>query len=330
MKNRCALVILLMLPSILLIFSLRAYTQKPTITDDSARASVQDLKVSFSGRPAGRDSEFVFGEVFNQSGNRFGCAQLTFDLATSDGRHLGVVSVDVPGLGARRTTQYEQRLPFPTAKITLKSVMQCQGGDILSFTAESTRIRKGDGVTLQWRTANARSVAIGVSNPASPHPTERDLIFNSGRPDLILDRRSVEPSGSWRVFPLKTTTFRLTASNWGTAYKDLTIEVTSEPLTSGVCSITGQVKNYLPIYVQNGKPVFSILLYRAGSETPLVTVTVTSDRYTIPNVPEGVYEIRGKGFYRPNNHAIFADGSQEVTCRNGRANNVNFRIDSGD
>jgi hypothetical protein len=276
---------------------------------------VQDLKVTFSGRPAG-NSDFVFGEVYNQSSNRFGCAQVTFDLANSSGVHLGVVSVDVPGLGARHTTQYETRLPFPTSKITLKSVMHCQGGDILSFTAESMRIRKGDGVTLQWRTANARSVSIGVVNPEYPHPTERELIFNPGRTILSLDRRNVEASGSLRVFPSKTTTFRLEAGNWAVAVKDLTIEVTSAP---AVCTISGRVMADLDKYGT------VIRLVRSDNPQMQFSANVSGRQYTIPNVPEGSYRVSGKMTrYTPPAGSyglgVFPqrNDSSTVTCENGR------------
>jgi hypothetical protein len=75
--------------------------------------------------------------------------------------------------------------------------------------------------------------------------------------------------------------------------------------------------------------VFTLILYRDNVRTELKT-KVRGSQYTIPNVPEGTYEIRGSGYYEPNKHAIFAEDSQEVTCSNGQANSVNFRIDSGD
>jgi hypothetical protein len=91
------------------------------------------------------------------------------------------------------------------------------------------------------------------------------------------------------------------------------------------CSITGLIKNYRPIY----RSAFTLILWRDGKPTG-VQIKVTGPRYTIPNVPEGNYELRSKGFYRPNSHAIFAEDSREVTCKDGHANRVNFRIDSGD
>jgi hypothetical protein len=97
------------------------------------------------------------------------------------------------------------------------------------------------------------------------------------------------------------------------------------PPPPAFCSITGQVKNYLTIYGST----FGLILYRDGAPTGLKT-TVKGAQYTIANVPEGIYEIRSTGYFAANKHKMFAEGDQEITCKNGRANRVNFRIDSGD
>ena len=92
------------------------------------------------------------------------------------------------------------------------------------------------------------------------------------------------------------------------------------------CTVTGQVKNYLPMY----RSVFTITLFRDGKATLLKTRVVGS-RYTIRNVPDGTYEVRGSGWYQPRNQIIVAVGDdREITCTNGTANSVNFQINSGE
>jgi hypothetical protein len=130
MKNRHEFLRVLMLLSVLLIFSPEAYTQPPKDPE-------RDLHISFSAGPEGQAFEFVFGSVRNGSANRYPCVLLTFNLATSsdqgtrrDGkarsqRPLGVVSVEVQGLPPRSVKRYEKRLPFPTGQIWLKSVSEC-------------------------------------------------------------------------------------------------------------------------------------------------------------------------------------------------------------
>ena len=79
-----------------------------------------------------------------------------------------------------------------------------------------------------------------------------------------------------------------------------------------------------------------VSVYSAPDRTPRVSVGVMNGRYSIPNVPEGSYEVRGmmsnpmtrmtsRG---PAGLKVIADGDQAVTCQQGQPIQVNFRIGS--
>jgi hypothetical protein len=319
MKNRREFLSVLILLSLLLCFSPGAYTQ-------SARDPERDLHVSFSGRPDGRDFEFVFGEISNQSANRYGCVLLTFNLATSRGSHLGVVSVEVTSLLPRTTQRYEKRLPLPTGQISLKSVSECEvkrlpdAPEILSFTAEPMRINKGETVTLGWRTGNAERVFFGEPNPEWSQNTSSEPIRAP---------RGVEPSGSLQVHPSQTTVYRLQAQKGGrSTFKDLTVEVTSAPPLPGFCTISGRIDRDRREYRTR------VDLYRPdGSGRPLFSTTVNGGQYRFPRVPEGTYRVIPKGNYPTGSGgsgglAPFPSSPQPVLCQPNGSHRADFKIRS--
>ena len=95
------------------------------------------------------------------------------------------------------------------------------------------------------------------------------------------------------------------------------------------CTISGTVKNNKPQYQTQ------ITLYINGSPTQFST-RVRFERYTIQNVPEGVYEVRGKlnnntattASGMPTGFDINVVGRKLTTCRDGASNPIDFVIRS--
>ena len=99
-----------------------------------------------------------------------------------------------------------------------------------------------------------------------------------------------------------------------------------------VCTISGQVIGDRSVYGTK------INLFAPNERNPRVSVSVSNGQYTISNVPEGSYEVRGK-MGNPMTHStsrgpaglkVVADGDQAVTCVKGQAIRVNFRIVSSE
>lgn len=105
----------------------------------------------------------------------------------------------------------------------------------------------------------------------------------------------------------------------------------TQPPTPTVCSITGEVKNYKPQYGDT----FQLTLHPLGKA---FSTKVTGGRYTISNVPNGTYELRGSGFVRTGETAggmpiglgIYSDESTVVTCKDGSSNSPTFIIRSSE
>ena len=292
MKNQHEFVSILMLLPLLLFFSPGVYAQL-------AKDPQKDLSVTFSSRHEGKDAGSVFGVVRNNSANAYPCVRIEFDLYTrfdlrppgQEGRHLGVLPVEVQNLQPRTVREYQERLPFP-AGIGLKSVSECpeqpakelpDAPEILSFTVAPQRIHAGQTATLQWRTANTDHVFVGERNPEWPHTS----------PEPIRAPRGIEPSGSLQVSPSQTATYRLEAKKGGkSTLKDVTVEVTSAPTPAPTCSITGQITGPLhwDTTDDRGQPV-SITLTHISMTTPgadqPVRARVQGRTYIFANVPAG-------------------------------------------
>jgi len=101
---------------------------------------------------------------------------------------------------------------------------------------------------------------------------------------------------------------------------------TETPPPPVFCSLTGQVKDYSFIYAST----FTLILYRSDGSATQFSTKITGGQYTIPNVPEGTYELRSTGYYKPTKQIITTDGSRSVTCEGGRSNSVTFKIGPGE
>jgi hypothetical protein len=98
------------------------------------------------------------------------------------------------------------------------------------------------------------------------------------------------------------------------------------------CTISGRVEGDRPAYGTH------INLFVPGERNPRVSVSVVNGQYTIPTVPEGSFEGRGK-MDNPMTHqttrgpvglkAIALD-DQAVTCEKGQPVRVNFKIVSSE
>jgi hypothetical protein len=100
----------------------------------------------------------------------------------------------------------------------------------------------------------------------------------------------------------------------------------------GVCTITGRVQGDRSVYGTR------INLFRSGSSNPLQTVSVMNGQYTIANVAEGSYQVRGKLSNPmtqqtprgPIGFMLVSDGDQNVTCERGQPIRVNFKVVSSE
>jgi hypothetical protein len=327
MKNRSEFLSMLMLFLLLLFFSPGVYAQ---LDKDPQR----DLSVTFSSRHEGQDPGSVFGVVRNNSTNAYPCVRIEFDLYTrsdlrppgqQEGRHLGVLPVEVQNLQSHGVRNYEQKLTFP-AGIGLKSVSECpeqpakelpDAPEIISFTVAPQRIHAGEAATLQWRTANTDHVFVGEGNPGWPHATL----------EPIRAPRGVEPSGSLQVRPSQTVKYRLEAKKEGkSTFQDVTVEVTSPPTQAATCSITGRLSGKLRWNTRDdtGQPVSYTLthIYMTTSEAAQpVRAPVQGREYTFSNVSAGkTYRIF------PNNFRS-QPRERSVSCQpNTTHRGVNFEI----
>jgi len=93
------------------------------------------------------------------------------------------------------------------------------------------------------------------------------------------------------------------------------------PPPPGFCTISGRVADDRPPYQTQLR-----LVRPDGSATPF-SVTAVNKEYKFTNVPEGTYQVRGKGNY-PTNLGIFADDNSLVTCRRDERVILNFGIRS--
>ena len=99
-----------------------------------------------------------------------------------------------------------------------------------------------------------------------------------------------------------------------------------------VCTISGHVTGDKAVYGTH------INLFVPGERKPRVSVSVTNGQYTIPNVPEGSYEVRGKldnpmtqqTPRGPIGLIAVSDDDQRVTCEKGQPITVNFKIVSSE
>lgn len=93
------------------------------------------------------------------------------------------------------------------------------------------------------------------------------------------------------------------------------------PPPPGFCTISGRVADDRPPYQTQLR-----LVRPDGSATPF-SVRAVNREYKFTDVPEGTYQVRGKGNY-PTNLGIFADDNALVTCRRDERVILNFGIRS--
>jgi len=93
------------------------------------------------------------------------------------------------------------------------------------------------------------------------------------------------------------------------------------PPPPGFCTISGRVADDRPPYQTQLR-----LVRPDGSATPF-SVRAVNREYKFTDVPEGTYQVRGKGNY-PTNLGIFADDNSLVTCRRDERVILNFGIRS--
>jgi len=105
-----------------------------------------------------------------------------------------------------------------------------------------------------------------------------------------------------------------------------------QPQLPTVCTISGRIQDDRSVYGTR------INIFRPGDRNPLRTVSVVNGQYTIANVPEGSYEVRGK-LSNPMTHEttrgpvgfmLVSDGDQNVTCERGQPIRVNFKVVSSE
>jgi hypothetical protein len=299
----------------------------------------QDISVSFSSRHQGEDPGTVFGVATNNSANAYPCVRIEFDLYTrfdlrtpgQEGRLLGVLPVELQNLRPREARAYQHQLPQP-AGIGLKSVTECpkqpakelpDAPKILSFSVVPPRIQAGQTATLQWRTENTDHILFGERNPEWPRTSQ----------EPILAPRAIEPSGSVRVSPSQTVTYRLEAKKEGrSTLQDVTLEVTSSPsppgapAPAGTCSITGRISGNLQWNTRDdrGQPI-SFTLEHIYLKAPGVTrperAKVQGRTYIFENLTAGqTYTISPGGFRSQPRERV-------VSCRSNTTHRgVDFEI----
>ncbi len=320
MKNRHHFLRLMILFPLLLVFNTGVYAQ-------FAKDPQQDLSVLVSTLNEGADLSSVFGSIRNKSANVYPCVRLEFDLYSrsdrrspgDERRHLGVLEVYVQDLQPRAERNYEKQLPFPAGGLMLKSVSECppkrlpDAPEILSFTAEPSRVNAGETTTLRWRTANTDQLSFGKRNPEWPATSS----------DPILVPRGIDPSGSLPVNPSQTVTYVLEAKKGGrSVIKMVTVEVMSAPTTPATCFITGQVDGPLTFNTTDdrGNPISPTLRF-IEMRTPGIgeprRARIQGRTYTFTNVPAGQTYRIFPGYFRsqPKDHT--------VVCRP----NSNYRLD---
>ena len=171
-----------MLLPLLLFFNAELYAQV-------ARDLEHDLFVTFSSRHKGQDPGYVLGAVSNNSANAYPCVRIEFNLNTRfdlrpagrEGRHLGVLPLEVQNFQPREVRDYKKRLPFP-AGIGLKSVSECPGQPAEASppkrTAPTTCSIRGQVFgKLKWNTRDDRGrpvswvlTHISMSRPGDSRP----------------------------------------------------------------------------------------------------------------------------------------------------------------
>lgn len=136
---------------------------------------------------------------------------------------------------------------------------------ILSFAANTGKVKKGSSVTLSWRTANANTVMLG----------------SYGANDF----QKVLATGSQSVSPDKTTTYVLMAGqsrSGPTAMESKTLQVEVSTPPNGTCSIEGELKGKWrqPIQEQPQGPTsiwtVGVGIYLVGSVSPLEGALVSN------------------------------------------------------
>jgi len=92
---------------------------------------VRDVEVGFDAKPddvSGHPFEYIVATVVNKSANNYPCVLVTFNLATSDRKYIGVASGEVRGV--RPGSQQDSRVNITqpnVGEVWFKSVAECAG-----------------------------------------------------------------------------------------------------------------------------------------------------------------------------------------------------------
>jgi hypothetical protein len=288
----------------------------------------RDVRVSFSTEGSEKGAGFVVGKVSKASKaatHDFSCVLLEFGLFTrfdqkrsgEPSQRLGMLSVEVTGLGSQASVPYRKALPFP-AGIRLEKVSTCDGAavkepakeatkeptegpekasekapekapekarekadgppQIVAFKVTPDRVQRGGSVTLSWDVQNADRVRL-FDNPGE---IESGNLLPGGQRG-----RPLSMSGEESLSIDKATTFRLLAldRDGRRVAATATVRLLNAPSVS--CRIFGRV---------SGTPVRA----RLSPSGPMETFKLTQVGAFVPGERDAKFRTRvdAQGNYR--------------------------------
>ena len=140
-----------------------------TIDAQMVRDPQRDLSVTFSSRHNGREPGAVVGVVRNNSANAYRCVPLNLPLYGfhlglhgQEGRHLGVLPMQLENLQPGEFQPYKRALPFFRQeqdslghqlrnKPFGQTGIETPGGPKSCFTLRPDRVRNGEAVIFTWK-----------------------------------------------------------------------------------------------------------------------------------------------------------------------------------
>jgi hypothetical protein len=310
--------------------------------------------------------------IYAQSRNPQQKLKMEFSGTKLMGELINVIPVEVRDVQPRAVRKFNQwELPKHTSTVSNKSVSEWSasqdgqsvtlyenpdfGGRSKSFGIGSHRLLDFNGVASSIKVPDGL-VAIVYEYSDEAGGYGRWVDFLEDQPNLakynfkisyLLVFKNRKPEGSiWARNSVRKGQFMAgywyDGSQWAPVNKG---PVVGPPIVRSVrtpspapaprsttCTISGQVAGDRPAYGTH------INLFVPGDRNPRVSVSVINGQYTIPNVPEGSYEVRSK-MNNPMTHQTprgpvglkaVALGDQAVTCEKGQPVRVNFKIVSSE
>ncbi len=312
--------------------------------------------------------QYVSGELYNSSVNRYPCVRMEFNLHGASGRGIivngpvtGVTRVEVLEVLPNRMHKFSQQLNAPAVTVSKGPITDCSpppetqsvvlyespnfGGRSKAFPVGNYRLFSAQDFN---DVASSIKVPEGLVAIVYEHADEvggwgHFVDFLEDQPNLAtynFDKkisylkifvkkghdgswiRNTKPNGQFKEGYWHVSKF------WPPSYPDPVVgEKPSNIKLPVPCSVSGTVKDDRSGYGTR------ITLYSNGSPTQF-SVGVIGGKYTIANVPEGTYEVRGRGNYphgttasgMPTGLGIFAEDTQIMRCSDGQFNPVNFKI----